>query len=133
MKNRGFTLIEVIFSLGLIAIIALSTFSSYQFFIRSNTENEIRTGAMQAAQQVLDSIRAESINSLPGSSTATAQETPPRTITIAGRARPYSVAVTYCGIRALCTAPTTRHIKVEVSFDGRKRYETESVFSDLLG
>jgi len=126
-RNAGFSLIEVMFALGMFGLLSLSMASALVFYARINTDNEYRSGAIQVAQAVLDELRSSDPASLPSVSGTT--ET--RSITAEGKRRPYTVVITYCANATWCNTSDKRHIKVAVTYAGKLRYETETVYSQL--
>jgi prepilin-type N-terminal cleavage/methylation domain-containing protein len=124
VAQRGFSLIEVIVSISLFSIIGMGLAKGFIMQMKSNNDSAIRIQAISAAQQVLDRLRTEDPASLPSGGSAAAE-----TVSIAGRN--YSVVISYCVISAYCTATTTRHIRATVSYRNSKRYEVDTVFSQL--
>ena len=92
--------------------------------LKANNDNAIRIQAISAAQQVLDGLRVSDPSTFPTTGSDAA-----RNVQIAGRT--FSVVVTYCAITSLCTAVTTRHLRASVNYKGKKRYEVDTVFSQL--
>jgi prepilin-type N-terminal cleavage/methylation domain-containing protein len=123
-SERGFTLIEVIVAIGLFGIVAMGLAGGFVSQMKTNNENAIRIQAISAAQQVLDSLRVEDPASFPPTGSDA-----PRNITVSGRV--FSVVVSYCSISSLCPATTTRHLRASVTYKGKKRYEVDTVFSQL--
>jgi type II secretory pathway pseudopilin PulG len=126
-KEEAFSLIEVMFALGLFGIVSLSMASSFIQHMRANTDNEVRSGAIQAAQLVLDGLRTEDPASMPGDADSPATES--RTETVAGRS--FTVNITYCQDATLCASANMRHISVSVEYQGRTRFETQTVYTQL--
>lgn len=123
-NNAGFTLIEVLASMGLFAIFATMTATAFIGNIKFNHESELKSEAIQAAQQVMDDYRTQDPTLLPTSGTVT------RTITIG--ARSYTVVTTFCPSGSTyCTSVNLRHLKNTVSKSGQILYEVESIFSQL--
>jgi len=123
-SERGFSLIEVLVSISLFSIIGMGLAKGFIMQMRSNNESAIRIQAISAAQQVLDRIRTVDPASLPTGGSAAAE-----TVSISGRN--YSVVISYCAISAYCTAATTRQLRAVVSYRNIKRYEVDTVFSQL--
>lgn len=123
MKQRGFTMIEVLISLGIFSIITAGVTSVFINHLKYNTVAGQRTGAIDAAQQQLDNLRKDDPVAMPttGSSTST--------ITIGGRA--FSVVTRYCTNTTFCASLNQRHIKVEVSYRGTLLYTVETVYTKL--
>ena len=124
MKNEnGFTLLEVLVSMTILAVVSLSMATSFTMHLRTNTRMEQKSGAIAAAQQALDAIRVQDIDTLPTSGSS------PQTISIGGR--DYQVTTTYCTIASYCAASSTRHITVGVNYRGHQIYSTETVYTKL--
>jgi prepilin-type N-terminal cleavage/methylation domain-containing protein len=122
--EKGFTLIEVLVAITLFSIVSMGLAGGFVMQMKANNDNAIRIQAISAAQQVLDSLRVSDPSTYP-----TTGSDSPRSISIAGRI--FSVVVSYCAIPSLCTAVTTRHLRAAVTYKGKKRYEVDTVFSQL--
>jgi prepilin-type N-terminal cleavage/methylation domain-containing protein len=123
-KQHGFTLIEVLISVALFSIVAMGLAGGFVLQLRTNNDNAIRIQSISAAQYVLDELRVQDPSAFP----LTGSDTP-RNISISGRT--FQVTVTYCAISSLCSAVTTRHLRATVMYKGKKRYEVDTVFSQL--
>ena len=121
--HRGFSLIEVMASIAIFGIVATGMTSSFVKMQQTNLANEIKTGAMGAAQKVLDELRVSDPASLPSSGTSA-----PQTITIQGRA--FSVTTTYCPVATYCTS-TMRQLRITANYKSVKRYEVDSIYCQL--
>ena len=120
-SEAGFTLLEVIVSLGILGtFVAISSTALVQH-IRENFKNHKRYEGIQAAQTVLDKVRFEDISSLTGSRT--------ESVTIGGRT--YAVEVLYCQLSQYCISAEIRHITVRVTYRSDKIYETDTVYTKL--
>lgn len=122
--ERGFTLLEVMVSLFIFSVVLAGMSPAFVAQLQQNTASEVKTEAIMAAQQVLDTIRLQDISSLPASGAGTAT-----TLVIGNRS--YVVTPTYCADVSFCTSAATRHIGVRVMYAGVLRYETETVFTQL--
>lgn len=122
--ERGFTLLEVMVSLFIFSVVLGGMAPAFVSHMKQNTDSEIRTAAIAASQQVLDGIRLQDITALPTSGAAA-----PQTITIDGK--PFSVVVRYCVDTAYCSVTSTRHLTIETSYRGERKFETETVFTQL--
>jgi type II secretory pathway pseudopilin PulG len=120
----GFSLLEALFAVTLLGIVAMAISRAFVAQARANTQSEIRSEAVQAAQQVLDRLRTVDPASLPASGSQT-----PENIVVGNRT--YSVVVAYCLESAFCSAATTRHIRATVNYRSVKRYEVDTVFAQL--
>lgn len=122
-KSRGLTLIEVVVAMGIFAIASLALQTGLVTHIRSNGRTETKAFAIQAAQEVLDEKRAQAPSALPTTGTET-------TIVNIG-SRPFTVKTIYCYNVSMCIDSVTRHLWVEVSFQGETTYTTQTVFTQL--
>jgi prepilin-type N-terminal cleavage/methylation domain-containing protein len=123
MNQRGFTLIEVLVSLGLFSIITAGVTSTFINHLQYNSVAGYRTGAINAAQQQLDNLRKDDPVTMPTTGVTTA------TTTIGGRA--FSVVTRYCSNATYCASASQRHLKVEVSYRGTLLYAVETVYTKL--
>ncbi|NLF25020.1 MAG: type II secretion system protein [Deltaproteobacteria bacterium] len=126
MKNRvaGFTLVEVLVALGVLALVTSAVAPSFLRFMHYNTRTEIKTEAIQAAQRVLDELRLSDPRTLP-----TSGSTPSETVMVGGRS--YDVTVSYCENATYCPSENTRHLTVDVVYKGEQVYEVETVYTRL--
>ena len=122
--ENGFTIIEVMVSLGLFGIVSAMMVTSMVQMQRLNYDNAVRTGAFSAAQQVLDSYRATDPATLPASGNGAVQN-----ITIGGRV--YNVTPRFCPTAAHCSSANIRGISLIVAHKNVTRYTVETVFSRL--
>ena len=126
LRSSGFTLVEILFSLGLFATLSLALTTTSAVFMRINSDNDIRSGAIQVASIVIDQLRSTNPSTLP---TVGAQEL--RDVTISGRPSPFNVTITYCARPELCTGVESRHLRVRVAYKGRDRFSTDTVITQL--
>lgn len=124
ISSNGFTLIEVLIAMALFSIVAMGLAGGFILQLRTNNDNAIRIQSISAAQFVLDEMRVRDPASFPSTGSDAA-----RNVIISGRT--YQVIVSYCAISTLCPAPTTRHLRATVMYRGKKRYEVDTVFSQL--
>jgi prepilin-type N-terminal cleavage/methylation domain-containing protein len=124
MNNRGFSLVEVMVSISLFSIVSAMMATSFTQLLKTNYDNEIRSGAYRAGERVIESYRQQAISTLPTTGSAAAQ-----TITVNGR--DYSVVPSFCAVASFCTTANIRHIRVTVNYENTKRYEVDSVFAEV--
>jgi prepilin-type N-terminal cleavage/methylation domain-containing protein len=124
LREEAFSLLEVLVAITLFSIVSMGLARGFIMQMRSNTDSEIRAQALSAAQFVLDRLRTVDLASLPSSGSAT-----PEIIAISGRN--YSVIISYCSLSSYCIAATTRHLRASVSYQNEKRYEVDTVFTQL--
>ncbi len=123
MDSRGFTLIELMFSLLLFGVTASAVTYGFRAMSQQNTQSEVRSGAIGAAQQVLDELRLTDPISLPTNG-STSQN-------ITYGARTYTVTTSYCALASYCTSSSIRQIRLGVSYNGQTRYQVDTVFCQL--
>lgn len=123
-RETGFTLLEVLVSITILALVSASIGPTFHHFFRVNSQMERRTAAIAAAQQMLDNLRFTNPENLPTSGTGSTE-----TVTISQ----YTFAVTpeFCTVSMYCTGTSTRHISVSVNFAGNVIYELETVYTAL--
>ena len=112
MKQQGFTLLEVLVSLTIFALISSSMVPSYELNLRLNYNSELKSGAFAAAQSILDQYRQMDPSVLPLSGSSPATQ-----ITIDGRE--YTVASTFCIETSFCSS-NTRHIHLDIFYQGQE-------------
>lgn len=122
--EQGFSILEVLVSVGIFSVFALAVAQTFVYQMKTNSGSEIRSQAVQAAQLVFDRMRTEDASAMP-----TTGSSAPETVTVDGR--PFVVTVSYCKIAAYCTTTTIRHLRAEVSYLNKKRYEVDTVYAQL--
>ncbi len=119
----GFSLVESIVALTVLAVILGALIPAMAQGVRVNSQNEIRTGAVAVAQQEVDNLRALPSASWPASGTTT---------NIATGTTTYSSRLTYV---PYCEGATcfvgARLVTVEVLHNGRPHYRVQTVFTAL--
>lgn len=120
----GFSLLELVASIGILAIVMSSLLQVMLGHIRHNYENEVRSEAMLLAQKTLDEIRFQDPGLLPDSGSLD-----PIEHTVGHRS--YNVTTFFCLEDSFCNAPTIRHITVHVEHNGRLAYQTETVYARM--
>ncbi len=123
LASAGFSLIEVLISLGIFGIVASSVALGFINFLRFNTDAEVRTGAVTVAQQTIEAYRYSDPTSLPSSGTTSTSTT------MDGRS--YDIDTTFCSNPTFCATANNRHISVEVSYRGVLQYSVETVYTQL--
>ena len=120
-SEKGIGMIEALVALVVIAIATSTILPTFISFSRANTASEIRTGAVDAAEWVLESYRYQKISTL---SRDDKQET------ILVNSREYEVFSTFCDNSGLCDDSTVQII-VEVFYNGKAYYKLQTVYTDL--
>jgi len=122
-SRTGFSLIEAIIAIAIVAILLAGVVPAFVSNLRVNTDSEIRSGAVAAAQTVLDQFRVR-----PKSQWQTSGST----VTIVSHGRSYDVLAQhgpFCQ-DGTCYADSEL-IELEVSHGGRSRYAVATVFTVL--
>ena len=122
-SQAGFTLIEILVALTIFIIASALMAPSFIAHLKYNLGAERRSGAVAAAQEYLDQLRALDPATLPSSGTAAP-------VLVNAGERTYSVVVKYCLTPAYCTS-RSRLIRLEVSFANELMYTVETVFTQL--
>jgi general secretion pathway protein I len=123
VNEKGFSLVESVCALGLLAIVLLGIIPTVQVLMRSNTISEERSNAVSAAQQVMESLRQQAPSSLPNSGSSAVQS-------VSVGTRDYEVVAHYCTRSEFCN-DDMRHIVLEVSYAGHNVYVVETVYTRL--
>lgn len=123
MTQRGFSLLECLVALAILGMILAGVVPAFFHYMDVNTRNELRTGAIAAAQEQMELTRGVDPQSMPSSGSAG-----PVFIDVGGRE--FEVLTTYCANAGYC-GTDTRHVVVEVSFGGNTLYRTETVYTRL--
>lgn len=123
-RERGFSLLEAMAALGILSLATIGILPAFIVQLRANTRSEIRSGAVRAVQQALEELRLEDPVTLPDSGS-----TPPQLILVGDHE--YAVVTSFCLRDEFC-GTSSRHIEVEVSYEGRRVYAVETVYTQLL-
>lgn len=121
-NEKGFSLLETLAAIAVLAIFLPVVTSSFLVNLRSNMNAQIRYESIQAAQSVLDELRFEDISAL-------LPEANPRDVTIGGRV--FQVQVTYCENATFCPSPEIKHVSIDVSYRSDLIYETDTIFTEF--
>lgn len=120
-RRAGFSLIEAIIAIAIIGIVLAAVVPAFVSNLRINTDNEVRTGAVAAAQTVLDRFRVQPKGDWPTSGS---------TVSVDSHARSYDVQVDY---QRFCQGGNcfdgAELIDLEVGYGGRTRYTVSTVFT----
>ena len=124
MNQKGFTLIEVMVAMLIYGLALGAMAPVFVAHTQYNTRAELRTGALNAAQQVLDVYRVEDPTTLPTSGNAT-----PEDVVIENRT--YTVTTYFCQTADYCASGNNRHLTVDVAYQNEVIYSVETVFTRL--
>ena len=122
--QSGFTVLESLVALGIFSIAALAMANAFATNMSFNTLSDIRTGAIQAGQQILDDNRFSDPSSLPSSGASVNEN-----VQIGNRT--YNTTTTYCRNMSYCNSTNVRTVFVEVSYKGKEYYEVETAYTQL--
>ena len=120
---RGFTLLEAILALALLAIVLTGLLPAFFVCLTTNTRNEERTQAAAVAQRAMENLRLQNPASLPSSGSSS-----PEFVVVGNRE--FEVVERYC-VRSEYCGTDSRHLVVDVSYGGRRVISVESVFTRL--
>lgn len=123
-RVSGFTLIEVLVAIVLLGITAAAALPAFRAQARFNTKMEIKTGAIQTAEQTLDELRLEDPEDLPTSGSSAWES-----LTVGDRQ--YELRTSYCVNADYCLSERSRHVVVTVKYLDEEIYELETVFTKL--
>lgn len=121
---RGMTLVEVLVALAILGVVMTAVLPAFMMQLRSNDLNQLRAGAVVAAQTTIEDLRFEDPAGMPATGSSGAQ------LVTVGDHR-YEVVTSYC-VRPEYCSDQGRHLQVEVFFEGRRLYHAETVYSQLL-
>ena len=125
MRNtHGFTLLEVMISLLVFSLVMAGMGPAFIAQLHHNTESEIRTESIAAAQILLDQLRLESPSSLPTTGAGSPQE-------ILVGTRTYTATAYFCETSTYCLTANNRHITVRVDYKDEQIFETQTVYTQL--
>lgn len=123
-KSDGFSLLEVLASISILTIVVSAVGPSFIKRAKLDTQAEIKTAAIQAAQSTLDMLRLLDPVTFPSSGSDA-----PESIVVGDRT--FSVVTSYCENTIFCASSRSRHLTIRVHFAGEQIYEIETVFTKL--
>lgn len=123
MSERGFTLVEVLIALAITGVVLLFLLPTFFTYMDANTRNEVRTGGIAAAQQVVETVRRMDPETLPNTGNSGIQ-------VVQVGDRNFEAITRYCATPSYCT-PSSRHLTIEVSHGGELIYTVETVYTQL--
>ena len=121
MNKKGMTVIEAVVAMSILSIVMAAVLPAFMTFAQTNARSELRSGAVVAAQQVMDTMRRQQDPSFVG------------THRVDSGLRTYDVVTTICAVdSANCmSTQNARHIRLEVRYAGKTYYSVETVFTQL--
>jgi len=123
LNDKGFSLIESLVGLALLAIVLAALIPAFLVLMDSNTFTEEHSAAAAAGQRVMEGLRLTDPGSLP-----TSGSSPVQIVTV--DKRDFEVVTRFCQKPAYCSADT-RHLTVEISYGGRKVYDVDTVYTRM--
>lgn len=123
ISERAFTLLEVMVSMLIFLVVSATMANGFISHLKTNTQTEVRTGGIEAAQLQLDEHRLSDPFTMPSSGSTTA------TKTVGGRN--FTVVTYYCQTASFCISPSTRHLLLKVSYANKQVFQTETVYTRL--
>ncbi len=123
--RKGLTIIEALVAIAILAVAMAALIPVFARNARINTQMELRSGAVSAAQFVLDDLRISQRSNWNG--------TWPTSREVEAGSRTYDVDIDVCtsdlpGSPCLTTLDA-KHIRLEVTHDGTTYFEVETVFT----
>lgn len=121
--RKGLTIIEALVAIVILAIAMAALIPVFTRNAQINTRMELRSGAVSAAQYVLDDLRISQRSDWNGAW--------PTSESVSAGSRTYDVAIDVCraGETGCLTTLDAKHIRLEVSHGGTTYYEVETVFT----
>lgn len=121
-QRSGMTLVESLVSAAILLIVMASVMPAFISNLQINTDSEVRADAVVAGRYVLERYRAANTRDIPNTGSEES------TVTI--RERDYTVTSYFCERNEFCT-DESRHIRLEVEYEGEVEYETETVYTRI--
>lgn len=122
--ESGFSLLEILVSVSIFSIAAIGMLPTFNSFMGRNSHSHVQASALQAAEQVLDSMRILDPATLPASGNNGGTN-----ITIGNRS--FVVTTYFCEQSSLCNSTLTRHLRVQVSYQNEVIFNVQTVFTSL--
>lgn len=130
--RRGLTLVEVLIAVAILGILLGGLIPAFVSNMRINTDSEVRSQAVTAAQSVLDALRADGSWPEYGLDPDGEATIPPvRQVESGGRT--FDVQIDYgpyCDASGTCL-DGAQNVELEVRWRGRVYYTVETVYTDL--
>lgn len=120
MRDGGFTLIEALVAMVVLTVVLSCVIPMFLGNTRMNTQSERRARAASAVENVLDDLRAQTINTRSGTQDVS---------TVVG-GQTFTVRLTYCRLPQLCT-DNSRMVTATALLGAVSYYEAETVFSEV--
>jgi len=123
LNNRGFSLIESLIGLALLAIVLVSLLPAFLTLMDANTFSEEHSAALAAGQRAMEKLRLVDPGSMPTTGASAVQ-------VIVVDSREFEVLTHYCRVSEYCSS-ATRHVSVEIRYGGQKVYDVDTVYTRM--
>lgn len=123
MNQRGFSLIESLIGLALLAVVLVSLLPAFLTLMDANTFSEEHSAALAAGQRAMERMRLVDPGSLPTAGSSGVQ-------IILVDSREFEVVTHYCRVPEYCSS-STRHVTVEIRYGGQKVYDVDTVYTRM--
>ena len=121
-REGGFTLVEALIGVAILAIVLAGIVPAIMSYLHVNNESDVRSGAVAAAETVLDGLRQ----------TPVATWSPSGTVRSAsGGDRTYQVTILYCTPSLPYCSGDARHVEAVVRYQGKVYYDVQTVYTKL--
>ncbi|HEY9827744.1 MAG TPA: type II secretion system protein [Stenomitos sp.] len=133
-RQGGFSLIEAVVGMVMFLAVAAGMVPIIMVSKAFTLQSDSRIGAIAISQQVMDSLRARDIATLPSSGTVTTLPSGDSLTNLPYKGKTYSATITYCETSSYCDS-SSRHLKVKVYNYGFSStapiYQLETVYTRL--
>ena len=122
MKAKGFSIIEVIIAMAILAVVLTGVVGAFISNLQTNGRTELRGVAVSVAQEELETLRRQDPRTFPVADIN-------KTVTTAD-GRSFQVRTRFCVNSSRCVG-SAKQVVVEVSQQSRSIYTVETVFTNL--
>ncbi|ULH17280.1 type II secretion system GspH family protein (plasmid) [Deinococcus sp. KNUC1210] len=128
-RQAGFTLVELLVSIAILAVLMSTLISAFLFNAGLNTKSEMRSAAVRVAVNIVENYRNDNTyDSLPLNGAT-------QTSNVTESGRTFRVVTTFCPpdmpSEMVCSS-SARFIRVEVYNGTTEIYQTDSYFTQLV-
>ena len=121
-RSQGFSLVEALIGLAILGIVMAAIIPAFMSYLRVNTQSDIKSGAVTAAESVLDNLRETSLDGWPASGSV---------LTTSGGDRQFQVTLIYCTSALPYCSGNARHLEVVARYQGKVYYDAQTVYTKL--
>lgn len=122
-RTGGFTLVEALIGMAILGIVLAGIIPAFLSYMRVNSQSDIKSGAVAAAESVMDDLRQTAIIDWPTSGNVLSP--------VSGGDRDFDVTVVYCTPSLPYCSGDARHVEVVVRFQGKVYYDVQTVYTKL--